>query len=69
MRRKSVSVPLDPSSVLTHAELARHLKCSERALERWDPPSVRLGEGRSARRYLWADIVTWLHRENGGRAA
>ena len=58
--------PLEPLTVLTRPELAKWLKVSERTLDRLQPPALSLSEG--VRRYLVADVLTWLHRENG-RAA
>jgi len=55
--------PLEPLTVLTRPELAKWLKVSERTIDRLHPPALAMSEG--VRRYLVADVLTWLHRENG----
>jgi hypothetical protein len=54
--------PLEPLTVLTRPQLAAWLKVSERTIDRLQPPALAMSEG--VRRYLVADVLTWLHRDN-----
>jgi hypothetical protein len=55
--------PLEPLTVLTRPELAKWLKVCVRTIDRLQPPALTMSEG--VRRYLVADVLTWLHRDNG----
>lgn len=59
--------PIEPLTVLTHAELAVWLKVSERTVDRLRPPSLPLTNG--CRRYLLQDVLEWLKRPELSRAA
>lgn len=62
MKRRPPAL-LEPLTVLTRPELAKWLKVSERTIDRLQPPALAMSEG--VRRYLVADVLTWLHRDNG----
>jgi hypothetical protein len=59
--------PLEPLTVLTRPQLAAWLKVSERTVDRLQPPALALSEG--VRRYLLADVLSWLQARKNGRVA
>jgi|SRR5580704_15486519 predicted DNA-binding transcriptional regulator AlpA len=65
-------IPIDPSQILTLAELAERLKVSERwvyeeSRRRWLNPLPRIRIGRYLR-FDWLEVSAWL-RQKSGRAA
>ena len=57
--------PDHKSELLTVAEVAERLRCSEptvrRRIRSWDIPAVKLGQGRSAIRIDAAELADWLY--------
>lgn len=58
--------PVDPSLLLSKSDLAGHLRCSERQVDKLRnelPPAIYLG---STPRWLRSEIIEWLKKR--GRA-
>jgi excisionase family DNA binding protein len=60
--------PDEHAALLTVAEVAERLRCSEptvrRRIRAGEIPAVKLGQGRSAIRIDAAELADWLYRED-----
>ena len=65
--RRAVTVPPEPTVVLTRDEVAAWLKVKPRQVERLGVPCLDLG--RKTKRYLAKDVFTWLEEQRRPAAA
>jgi predicted DNA-binding transcriptional regulator AlpA len=68
-----VPIVIDPSQILTLAELAERLKVSERwvyekSRRRCQNPLPTIRIGRYLR-FLWTDVSVWMHRHSNAAVA
>lgn len=60
-----MTVPPEPTVVLTRDEVAAWLKVKPRQVERLGVPCIDLG--RKTKRYLAKDVLAWLDAKRGRR--
>lgn len=60
-----LTLPPDPSAILTRDEVAAWLKVKPRQVERLGVPCLDLG--RKTKRYYGRDVLRWLERQRRSR--